>query len=36
MMEERTQEMCKLQALLKDDTHDFFHIEPDMIGQDCC
>ena len=25
--------MCRLQALLKDDSNDFFHIEPEMIGK---
>ena len=33
MLEDRTAEMCRLQALLKDDTNDFFYIEPDMIGK---
>ena len=33
LLEARTEEMCRLQALLKDDTNDFFHIEPDMIGK---
>ena len=32
VLEERTQEMIKLQALLKDETNDFFHIESDLVG----
>ena len=32
VLEERTQEMIKLQALLKDETKDFFHIESDLVG----
>jgi hypothetical protein len=31
-LEARTQDMIRLQALLKDDSDDFFFIEPDMIG----
>ena len=31
-LEARTQDMIRLQALLKDEKDDFFFVEPDMIG----
>ena len=33
VLEARTQDMIRLQALLKDENDDFFHIEPEMIGK---
>ena len=33
LLEARTQEMQRLQALLKDENNDFFYVEPDMVGK---